>query len=164
MYYKVKQNNMIIDALENLQCVRFFEDIGRVLRCGADDNPQGIISRDSSTIWHVDGWDEFPVGNYETVTIEGLYDEELYKDILEKVSAGEDYSDFVQPEEDRTEEEIRADPTPMERLEALEAAKASEKIKHISEEDYALLDVTDSETIYYIYGNDGTVIIRRGED
>ncbi len=134
MYYKVKQNNVIIDALENLQCVRYFEDIGRVLRCSIDDNPQGILSRDSGTIWHVDGWDEFPKGEFETVAVEEFYDEDIYKEIVEKISAGEDYSDFSKPEEDYKEEEIRAEPTPMERLKALEeATKPSNEFEMESE-------------------------------
>lgn len=128
MYYKVKKDGMIIDALEILQCVRYFTKIG-ILRCEISDHPQGIISTDGEHLWHVEGWEEFPQESEwddDTVILEEFDDPELYQEIRETIMAGQDYSDFVQPdpEEERTEEQILADPTPMERLEALENALA----------------------------------------
>lgn len=62
MYYKAIMNNQIVDALENLQCVRFFEKSG-LLRCKEKDSPQGIISSDGQYAWQVEGWPELPAGN-----------------------------------------------------------------------------------------------------
>lgn len=68
--YKVIKNNMVVDALETLQCVRFCKGIG-VTRCGAGE-AQGIISSDGGEIYHVEGWPEFPEGGYETVTLQEI--------------------------------------------------------------------------------------------
>jgi hypothetical protein len=68
--YKVIKNNMVVDALETLQCVRYFTGIG-VTRCGAGE-AQGIISSDGGEIYHVEGWPEFPEGDYETVTLQEI--------------------------------------------------------------------------------------------
>lgn len=68
--YKVIKNNIVVDALETLQCVRFCKGIG-VTRCGAGE-AQGIISSDGGEIYHVEGWPEFPEGDYETVTLQEI--------------------------------------------------------------------------------------------
>lgn len=120
MFYKVKKNNVIIDALEDLQCVRFFQASRGILRCKKKDEPQGIISSNGAEIWHVEGWPEFPEGiDFETVTLEEFDDTDKYQEIIDAIRAGEDYSDFEEPEEPE-EEEIHTEPTPMERLAALE--------------------------------------------
>ena len=68
--YKVIKNNIVVDALEDLQCVRFCAGIG-VTRCGAGE-AQGIISSDGGEIYHVEGWPEFPEGGYATVTLQEI--------------------------------------------------------------------------------------------
>ncbi len=127
MYYKVHRDGKIVDALDDLQCVRYFDRIG-ILRCKPNENPQGIISTDGEHIWHVDGWPEFPQESEwddETIVLESFDDEELYYEIINTIRAGQDYSVFDEPqEEERPEEEILANPTPMERLQALENALA----------------------------------------
>lgn len=124
MFYKVKKDGKIIDALDNLQCVRYFNRISGILRCKEKDIPQGIISRTGEFVWHVDGWEEFPEeAGFEgdTVLLEEFDDQDLYEEILESLTAGEDYSDFDENEEP-AEEDVPHIPTPMERLEALENA------------------------------------------
>ena len=127
MYYKVHKDGKIIDALEELQCVRYFNRITGIIRCKPNDSPQGIISSNGEHIWHVEGWDEFPPEaewDDDTVILEEFEDEDLYQEIREAIQAGQDYSAFEEPEEERPEEEILADPTPMERLTTLENALA----------------------------------------
>ena len=68
--YKVINDNVVVDALETLQCVRFCNGIG-VTRCGAGE-AQGIISSDGGEIYHVEGWPEFQEGDYETVTLQEI--------------------------------------------------------------------------------------------
>lgn len=68
--YKAIKDNVVVDALEDLQCVRFCKGIG-VTRCGAGE-AQGIISSDGGEIYHVEGWPEFQEGDYETVTLQEI--------------------------------------------------------------------------------------------
>lgn len=124
MYYKIIRDNKIIDAIETIDYVRYYKNIG-LLRCSKDDEPQGIIAPDNEHIWHVDGWAEFPPESGwddDTVTLEEFYDPELYAEIRETIDAGKDYSEF-DPSSEQTEE-IAAGPTPAERLKALENALA----------------------------------------
>lgn len=83
--YKAYKGNTVVDALEILQCVRFIERQG-VVRCREDD-AHGIISTDGNRIYHVEGWPEFPEGNYETVTLQQIgWDE--YCSIREALDSG----------------------------------------------------------------------------
>lgn len=84
--YKAFIGNTVVDALEHLQCVRFFSGIG-VTRCGAGDAPQGIISYDGGQIYHVEGWPEFPEGEYETVQLLEIDTDEYYE-IREALDSG----------------------------------------------------------------------------
>ena len=123
MYYKVIKDGKIIDALDELQCVRYFKNIG-ILRCRKEDDPQGIISPDGEHIWHVTGWGDFQADsgwNGDTVTLEEC-NPDLYDEIRRTIDAGNDYSEFEPSSQ--TDEEILAGPTPSERLEALENALA----------------------------------------
>lgn len=137
MFYKVKKNNVIIDALEDLQCVRFFQASRGILRCKKKDEPQGIISSNGAEIWHVEGWPEFPEGiNFETVTLEEFDDPDKYQEIIEAIRAGEDYSDFEEPDEEPEEEVIHVDPTPMERLAMLEDLMGVTAVSYIAERGF----------------------------
>lgn len=133
MYYKVKLNDEIVDALDSLQCVCFIG--GRMLRTAKGDTPAGVLSSDQSKAYHVEGWPEFPEGNEaETVTLEEFEDQELYDRIMEIVRAGSDFSDFDEDAGMKPSETIRAEPTPMERLQALEKAAASNTMQMTSED------------------------------
>lgn len=132
MYYKVKQNNEIVDALDSLQCVCFIG--GRMMRAEKGDKPAGVLSSDSSKAYHVEGWEPFPEGHEaETVTLEEFEDQELYDRIMEVVRAGSDFSDFDEDAGMKPAETIRAEPTPMERLQALEKNMASNTMEMTSE-------------------------------
>ena len=84
--YKAFIGNTVVDALEHLQCVRFFNGIG-VTRCGTGDAPQGIISYDGGQIYHVEGWPDFPNGEYETVQLLEIDTDEFYE-IREALDSG----------------------------------------------------------------------------
>lgn len=139
MYYKVYKAGKVCDALENLQCVRYFSESG-ILRCKRTDRPQGVISTDGEHIWHVDGWDEFPQASGwddDTVILEESDDMDLYDEIMAALRSGEDYTEFeVEPQT----EEIDAPPTPAERLAALEKA-AAEMTTLLSEQADALVEL-----------------------
>ena len=68
MFYKVKLNNEIVDALDSLQRVFYFPFAKMIMRCGKNDTAQGIISSDQNNIWHVAGWPDLN-GDYSTVEI-----------------------------------------------------------------------------------------------
>lgn len=68
-YYKAKLNDDIVDALENLQCVRYYPNVKKILRhTDKKTLPQGIVSSDGQYIWQAfvegeeDKWEEFPDG------------------------------------------------------------------------------------------------------
>lgn len=84
--YKAYKGSIVVDALETLQCVRYFTGIG-VTRCGAGDAPQGIISSDGGQIYHVEGWPDFPEGAYETVQLLEIDTDEYYE-IREALDSG----------------------------------------------------------------------------
>ena len=84
--YKAYKGSIVVDALETLQCVRYFTGIG-VTRCGVGDAPQGIISSDGGQIYHVEGWPEFPEGDYETVRLLEIDTDEYYE-IREALDSG----------------------------------------------------------------------------
>ena len=86
--YKVYKGDTVVDALEDLQCVCFYDGIG-ILRCKTTDVPQGIISYDGNKIYHVDGWPKFPEGEYETVTLQAI-DRNEYTNIREALDSGLD--------------------------------------------------------------------------
>lgn len=98
-YYKVTLDDTIIDALTELDCCKYSPRSRMVLRCGADDNPEGIISTRTGLYYHVDGWAEFPeavTGSGGTVTLIEIY-EDAYESIVAALDAGSQYDD---PEDD----------------------------------------------------------------
>lgn len=68
MYYKVLQNNRVIDALDCLTFVKYQQKNNIMLVC-CKSEAQGIVSSDSSCIWHVKGLDYIPVDGYDTVEL-----------------------------------------------------------------------------------------------
>lgn len=92
--YKVLFENNVIDALLDLQCVKFQPMIG-VIRCKSTEAPQGVISYDSNEIYHVEGWPDFPQGDYKTVVLQPIGSSE-YESIRETLDQGLDVP--VEPE------------------------------------------------------------------
>ena len=92
--YKVLFENNVIDALPDLQCVKNQPMVG-VIRCKSTEAPQGVISYDSSEIYHVEGWPDFPQGDYKTVVLQPIGSSE-YESIRETLDQGLDVP--VEPE------------------------------------------------------------------
>lgn len=109
MFYKVKQNNVIVDALDNLQCVRVFGAMNIILRCKEKEDPQGVISTNGQYIWHVEGWSEFPdmTGVDGTVQISEI-DEEEYNVIRAALDEGSEIPADPEPEDDQEPEDEEA--------------------------------------------------------
>lgn len=134
MFYKVKQNNEIIDALDGLQCVRYFPVPKLIMRCREDDNPEGILSSDVSDIWHVEGWPEFPEVVKDQVAGEVVVVEitkEEYDEIREQLDELDKIDD---PEPDKPAEEEpepSQDPEP-EHETIMTAAEMRERIKELT--------------------------------
>lgn len=109
MYYKVKLNNEIVDALEDLQCVCFITGVSSPLLCTKTDIPVGIISSNGEHIWHVEGWPD--MAGYDTVTISEISAEE-YRAIREAIDSGgvdiPDYEPDPDPEDSEVLEFVRA--------------------------------------------------------
>lgn len=115
--YKAYIGNTVVDALDDLQCVRCFQGSG-ILRCRKNDRPEGIISTDGLHIWHVDGWPAFPqeaAWNGDTVTLVDISQAE-YEAIREALDAGKDLTIF----DEEPDEETPEIPTPAQRLAKLE--------------------------------------------
>lgn len=129
MYYKALQDKKIVDVYDDLLYVRYSKIAGMPILCKANDSPMGIVQRNGECIYHVDGWSEFPDGDYETVTLAEITAED-YEEILQKLTAAEDYSEL-----EKVEIEDTTAPTPKERLEALEAqaVDADNAIAELSE-------------------------------
>ena len=98
-YYKALADGQIVDAMDSLQCVRYFEKIG-ILRCKEKEQPQGIISTDGQHIWQVEGWPEFPEAagwDDATVTLTEI-DRETYMALREALDAGAETIPEPEPE------------------------------------------------------------------
>lgn len=123
-YYKVIKNNEIIDVLDKLHYVRRNPRNGVILSCG-EDNGQGIISYDGSTIYKLD---DALGGDYDTVILESI-DEAEYtrlRDLLDGVepelpNEDEENEPTEQPKEPMSIGEMRTKITELE--EQLAAAK-----------------------------------------
>ncbi len=106
MFYKVLLEGMVIDVLENPAFVKYQERNGLILRSKETD-AFGVLSSDSSTIWHVEGLLEPPAGTdfkkVELVEIEAEEAEALRKQL-------EEDGPVVNPEEPDTEEEPTPEP------------------------------------------------------
>ena len=54
MYYKVLEDNKVIDVLDHLSFVKYQEKHGIMVSC-YEEEAQAIISSVGENIWHVDG-------------------------------------------------------------------------------------------------------------
>lgn len=116
MFYKIMQGNTVIDAIAGVQYV-VFQERNRLNIIGKKAEAFGIMSSDMSTIWHVEGLADIPVGSeYQTVTMVEITEEE-YDTLREQLTAGdvvEDPEEEQQPDEGTTEEpEVVMSPTEM---------------------------------------------------
>lgn len=103
MFAKIVLNGQIIDAVKELSCCRFNSRSRRVLRCGVDDKPSGIISERTGNVYQVDGWPIFPAAATTAGTVEISYiSEDEYKALVEAL-------DITGPVIEPEESEIPAD-------------------------------------------------------
>lgn len=86
MAYKILLNTTVIDAQKNLNYV-YWQVKNHLLLLGRSDFANGIVSSDGSTVWHLDGYPEFPEGAYETVKAVEITDEE-YKELVKQLEIG----------------------------------------------------------------------------
>lgn len=85
MYYRVIENNEVIDAISNPRYVYRNNKNGRVLSCKDEELAQGIISYDGSTIYQLKNKKSMS-GGYGVVTIEEI-DEATYLELRELFDA-----------------------------------------------------------------------------
>lgn len=108
MFYKVVQNNTIIDVLNNLTFVRTQIAHNILISCH-ESFAQGILSSNRSETWFVDGLIVENTNNYPTVELVEI-DEEEYN-ILKDALSVNDFVEIIeepieQPEDELTEDEL----------------------------------------------------------
>jgi len=86
MAYKIVLNTTVVDAQKNLNYV-YWQVKNHLLLVGRSDFANGIVSSDGSTVWHLDGYPEFPEGSYETVKAVEITDEE-YEELVKQLEIG----------------------------------------------------------------------------
>lgn len=88
MYAKVVLDGKIIDAVPVLATCKFSKRSGIVLRCSANDVPNGIISERTGNIYQVENWPRFPdsVETAGTVSIDWVEEGE-YMEIVDFLDA-----------------------------------------------------------------------------
>lgn len=86
MAYKLVLNTTVVDAQKNLNYV-YWQVKNHLLLVGRSDFANGIVSSDGSTVWHLDGYPEFPEGTYETVKAVEITDEE-YEELVKQLELG----------------------------------------------------------------------------
>ena len=86
MAYKIVLNTTVVDAQKNLNYV-YWQVKNHLLLVGRSDLANGIVSSDGSTVWHLDGYPEFPEGSYETVKAVEITDEE-YEELVKQLELG----------------------------------------------------------------------------
>lgn len=86
MFYKIVLDGMVIDVVDGLNYVKYQERNGLTL-LGSEADAYGILSSDSSTIWHVEGLQDPPAGftgaTVSAVEIEAEEAEELRRQLEE---------------------------------------------------------------------------------
>ena len=86
MAYKIVLNTTVVDAQKTLNYV-YWQVKNHLLLVGRSDLANGIVSSDGSTVWHLDGYPEFPEGTYETVKAVEITDEE-YEELVKQLELG----------------------------------------------------------------------------
>ena len=86
MAYKIVLNTTVVDAQKTLNYV-YWQVKNHLMLVGRSDFANGIVSSDGSTVWHLDGYPEFPEGTYETVKAVEITDEE-YEELVKQLELG----------------------------------------------------------------------------
>jgi hypothetical protein len=79
MFYKVLNNNKVIDVLDHLTYLKW-QPKHKIMLLSDLDEAQAILSSDGNTVWHVEGLYDLPVEGYETVKLIKI-DEYEYKQL-----------------------------------------------------------------------------------
>lgn len=103
MFYKIILNGMVVDIQTELHYVRWQEANNLMIMC-SKEMANGILSSDSSVIWHVEGLPEFPEGLCQTVIVEKIEEDE-YLRWKERLEANTMETDEVVEEQTTTTEE-----------------------------------------------------------
>lgn len=108
MAYKIVLNTTVVDAQKMLNYV-YWQVKNHLLLVGRSDFANGIVSSDDSTVWHLDGYPEFPEGTYETVKAVEITDEE-YEELVKQLELGtvEEPEDPVAGETVMSAQEMRS--------------------------------------------------------
>lgn len=106
MFYKVILNGMVVDTQAELRYVCWQEANKLMIMC-SEEMANGIISSDSSVIWHVEGFPEFPDGLCQTVIVEEIEEDEYlrWKERLESATTETEEATEESPAENATAEE-----------------------------------------------------------
>lgn len=79
MYYKVLKDNKVIDVLDHLTFVKYYQKHQIMIAC-VKSEAQAIMSSGGEYFWHVPGLYEIPVDGYDTVDLVKI-DEYEYKQL-----------------------------------------------------------------------------------
>ena len=108
MFLKIVKGSTIVDVMETLSYVRQ-NPRNKAIIMSEPEFANGIISSDGSVIWHLEGLPKFSSGNYETVVVVEVCEDE-YNAIKNALNAG-----------DEIPEEIREKLTTTQMMEKLDA-------------------------------------------
>lgn len=122
MAYKILLNTTVVDAQKTLNYV-YWQVKNHLLLFGRSDFANGIVSSDGSTVWHLDGYPEFPEGSYETVKAVEITDEE-YEELVKQLEIGT----VEEPEDPGTGETVMSAQEMRSKILALEDELAAAKI------------------------------------
>lgn len=122
MAYKILLNTAVVDAQKTLNYV-YWQVKNHILLVGRSDLANGIVSSDGSTVWHLDGYQEFPEGTYETVKAVEITDEE-YEELAKQLELGT----VEEPEDPGTGETVMSAQEMRSKILTLEDELAAAKI------------------------------------
>lgn len=71
MYYKVLNNNKVVDVLDSLIYLKWLPKRKIMVLC-PESEAQAILSSDCKNVWHESSLYQVPVAGYETVTVEQI--------------------------------------------------------------------------------------------
>lgn len=104
---KILKDDKILDAIENPNYVRY-QAKNDILICCEDDDAQGIISSDGMNIWHIEGKDNIPNREIDTVGLVEIEQEEY--DILRRALDSEEKLEVINNSVENFEETKNDEP------------------------------------------------------
>lgn len=99
MFYKVVKDGKIVDVLDDSELCYIHMDVFLKIpvRCGAADNPFGILASDSSVIYALGNTD-----GYDRITLKEFDDEAEFKRLKDELAAART-PEYVEPDEPEDE-------------------------------------------------------------